>query len=49
MLSSDNFLTEVWNFVNLLRYAIIFSNNIVFSDKARFEFHGNVNASADNS
>jgi len=25
-----------------------FSNNIVFSDKATFELHGNVNANADN-
>jgi len=26
-----------------------FSNNIVFSVKARFELHGNVNVNADNS
>jgi len=35
--------------VNLLRNAIIFQVTLFFSDKARFELHGNVNANVDSS
>jgi len=43
------FFDRNMEFCEFIKVRDNFSINIVFSDKARFELHGNVNANADNS